>query len=143
MLEVKNPPAKAGEVRHAGLIPGLGRPPEEGNGNPLQSSCLGNSMDRGTSWATVHGVAKSQTRLKQLGMHTPTERAGTFFSNWSCRVGRRLRLKPNTHYERGEEWVLPADPGECSGQTSSRSSGNRPSSRRVWSQQGDARFVTP
>ena len=46
-----------------GLIPGLGRSPGEGNGKPLQYSCLKNPMDRGAWWATVHGVAKSQTRL--------------------------------------------------------------------------------
>ena len=46
---------QAGDV---GLIPGSGRFPGERNGNPLQYSCLGNSMDRGTWWATVHGVAK-------------------------------------------------------------------------------------
>ena len=57
---VKNPPAKAGEVD---LIPGLGRSPEEGNGNPLQYACLEKSMDRGGWWATVHGVTKSQIRL--------------------------------------------------------------------------------
>ena len=45
------------------LIPGSGRSPGEGNGNPLQYSCLENSMDRGAWRATVHGVAKSQTRL--------------------------------------------------------------------------------
>ena len=44
-----------------GLIPGLGSSPGEGNGNPLQHSCLENSMERGTWWATVHGVAKSWT----------------------------------------------------------------------------------
>ena len=44
-----------------GSIPGLGRSPGEGNGNPLQYSCLENSMDRGAWWATVHGVTKSQT----------------------------------------------------------------------------------
>ena len=44
-----------------GSIPGLGRSPEEGNGNPLQSSCLKNSMGGGSWWATVHGVAKSRT----------------------------------------------------------------------------------
>ena len=50
---VKNPPANAGDV---GLIPGLGRSPGEGNGNPLQHSCLGNPMDRGAwLWATIHG----------------------------------------------------------------------------------------
>ena len=46
-----------------GLIPGSGRCPGGGNGNPLQYSCLGNLMDRGTWWAAVHGVARSQTRL--------------------------------------------------------------------------------
>ena len=57
---VKNLSANAGEV---GLIPGLGRTPGEGNGNPLQNSCLENSMERGTWWATVRGVTKSWTRL--------------------------------------------------------------------------------
>ena len=46
-----------------GLIPGSRRSPEEGNGNPLQYSCLENSMDRGAWWVTVHGVAKCQTQL--------------------------------------------------------------------------------
>ena len=55
---VKNPPANAGDT---GLIPGLGRSPEEGNGNPFQYSCLEKSMDRRTWLATVHGVAKSWT----------------------------------------------------------------------------------
>ena len=50
-------------VGDLGLIPGLGRSPGEGNGYPLQYSCLENPMDRGAWWATVHGVAKSQTRL--------------------------------------------------------------------------------
>ena len=45
------------------LVPGLGRSPGEGNSSPLHCSCLGNSMDRGTWWATVHGIAKSQTQL--------------------------------------------------------------------------------
>ena len=57
---VKNLPASAGE---AGLIPGSERSPGEGNGNPLQYSCLENVMDRGAWGATVHGVAKSWTRL--------------------------------------------------------------------------------
>ena len=52
------------------LIPGLGRSPGEGNGNPLQYSCLENLMDRGAWRATVHGVTKSQTQLKWLSMHT-------------------------------------------------------------------------
>ena len=57
---VKNPPAN-GEVM--GLVPGLGRSSEGGNGNPFQYSCLDNPMDRGTWWATVHGVPKSRTQL--------------------------------------------------------------------------------
>ena len=54
---VKNLPANAGDK---GSIPGSGRSPGEGNGNPLQYSCLGNPMDRGTLWARVHGVPKNQ-----------------------------------------------------------------------------------
>ena len=57
---VKNPTANA-EV--AGLMPGLGRYPGEGNGNPLQYSCLENTMDRGAWRATVYEVAKSWTQL--------------------------------------------------------------------------------
>ena len=57
---VKNLPAKGGDT---GSVPGLGRSPGEGNGNPLQYSCLGNPMDRGAWQATVRGVAKSQIQL--------------------------------------------------------------------------------
>ena len=57
---VKNPPANA---RDMGLIPGLGRSPGEGNGNPLQYSCLGNPIDRGAWQTTVHGITKSQAKL--------------------------------------------------------------------------------
>ena len=63
---VKNLPENAGNVRDMGSIPGSGRSPGEGNGNPLQYICLGNPMVRGASWATVHGGAKSQTRLNDL-----------------------------------------------------------------------------
>ena len=55
--------ASASNVGDPSLIPGLGRSPGEGNGNPLQYSCLENSMDRGAWWATVRGVAKSQKQL--------------------------------------------------------------------------------
>ena len=60
---VKNQPANAEETGDAGLISESGRSPGEGNSNPLQHSCLENSMDKGAWQATVHGVAKSQTRL--------------------------------------------------------------------------------
>ena len=58
-LVVKNPPANAGDIGDTCSIPGLGRSPGEGNGNPLQYSCLKKSMDRRVWWAIVHGVAKS------------------------------------------------------------------------------------
>ena len=58
---VKNPPANSGDARDEGSIPGSEKSPAEGNGNPLQYFCLGNPMDRGAGWATVHGLAKSQT----------------------------------------------------------------------------------
>ena len=58
--------AFAYNVGDPGLIPGLGRSPGEGNGNPLQYSCLENPMDEGAWLATVHGVAKSQTRLSNF-----------------------------------------------------------------------------
>ena len=60
---VKNPPANVGDARDVGSIPGLGRSPGGGHGNPLECSCLEKPMDRGPWWATVHGVAKSQTQL--------------------------------------------------------------------------------
>ena len=53
-------------VGDLGLIPGSGRSPGEGNGNPLQYSCLENPMDRGAWWAIVHGVTKSQTRQSKI-----------------------------------------------------------------------------
>ena len=58
---VKNPPANAGDIRDMGLIPGLGRSPGGGHGNPLQYSCLENPTGRGAWWATAHGVTKSWT----------------------------------------------------------------------------------
>ena len=67
---VKNLPAKASDTRDAGSIPRLERSPGGGHENPLQYSCLENPMDRGAWRATVHGVAKSWTQLKQLSRHT-------------------------------------------------------------------------
>ena len=61
--EVKTSAWNAGDP---GSIPGSGRSPGEGNGNPLQYSCLENPMEGGAWWATVHGVAKSRTRLSDL-----------------------------------------------------------------------------
>ena len=67
---VKNPPANAGDM---GSISEWGRSPGEADGNSSQYSCLGNSTDRGAWRATVYGVTKSRTRLKQLSMHSHTD----------------------------------------------------------------------
>ena len=66
---VKNPPARAGDMRDKGLISGSGRSHREGNGNPLQYSCLDNPMDREAWEFMVHRVKKIQTWLKQLSTH--------------------------------------------------------------------------
>ena len=61
---VKNLFANAGDIRDVGLNPGSGRSPGEGNGYPLQHSCLENPTDRGAWWAKAHGVAENWTQLK-------------------------------------------------------------------------------
>ena len=63
-LVIKNAPTNAGDIRDIGSIPGSRRFPGEGNGDPLQYSCMENLIDSGAWWATVHGVAKNQTQLK-------------------------------------------------------------------------------
>ena len=66
---VKNPPTNARHVKDVGSVPGLGRSPGGGQGNPLQYYCLENPMDRGAWQAVVHRVAKSWTLLKRLSTH--------------------------------------------------------------------------
>ena len=82
-LVVKNPPANAGDIRDVGLIPGSGISPGGGHGNPLPYFCLENPYDRG-AWQgeePVHGVAKSQTQLKQLSTDTCTGILGDLMKN--------------------------------------------------------------
>ena len=67
---LNNLPANAGDARDEGSAPGLGRSPGEGNGSPLQYSCLEDNKDRGAWWTTVHGVAKNRTRLSHTDTHT-------------------------------------------------------------------------
>ena len=69
-LVVKNPPVNEGDIRDMGLIPGSGRSLGGGIGNPLQYSCLENPMDRKAWQAAVHRFTSSQTRRKQLSMHS-------------------------------------------------------------------------
>ena len=68
VLVVKNWPVNARDMRDKGSILGSRRSPGEGQGNPLQYSCLENPMDRAVLWATVHGVLKSQTQLREVDL---------------------------------------------------------------------------
>ena len=68
---VKNPPANAGDIRDTGSIPGSGRSPKGGNDNPLQYSCLRNSMDGGTWRVTVHGVTELNTTQQLNNKSSP------------------------------------------------------------------------
>ena len=80
-LVVKNSPASVGRIRDVGLITGLGRSPGGENGNPLQYSCLENSMDKGAWQATVPGIAKSRTRLSDYHSFHPIKAEYIFLSN--------------------------------------------------------------
>ena len=73
-----------------GSIPGLGRSSGEGNGNPLQYSCLENSMDGGAWWATVHGVAKSRTQLSDFTFFLSCVYLGKYVLLLCVRVFRNL-----------------------------------------------------
>ena len=100
-LEVKNMPVNAGDIRDAGSNPKLGRSPREGNGSPLQYSCLKNPMDRRAWRAIVHRLTKSQTRLKWLSMqhtwfsmctHVAQIMNSSFLnSDWNWKVGKATR----------------------------------------------------
>ena len=79
----KEPACSGWDLRDAGLIPALRRSPGEGHGNPLQYSHLENPMDKGAWWATVHRVAKSWTRLKQLSMHAQVIYSSKFSCLWN------------------------------------------------------------
>ena len=82
---VKNPSASAGDTKDMGLIPGSGRSPGGGNGNPLQYSCLGKPTDRGAWRAAVHGVAKESDMTQRLNNSPPgitPEFLGPFSKGW-------------------------------------------------------------
>ena len=91
---VKSLPANAG---NAGLTPGLGRTLGEGNGNPLQYSCLGNPMDRGAWRATIHGVAKESDTTQRLNNSPP---GITLELLGPCSKGRYLQELRSSHSER-------------------------------------------
>ena len=103
--------SSACNVGDPGLISGLGRSPGEGNGNPLQYSSLENSMDGGAWWATVHGVAKSQTRLSNFTFtHAQDKKEFWLVLIWNTAyyVLHCISLSPKSHIE-----VLAASTSKC------------------------------
>ena len=100
---IKKPSASAGA---AGSTPGWGRTPGGGNDNPLQYSCLGNAVDRGAWWLTVHGVSKSRTRLSVQALQwgqTLVEKIQRFEpsggSVWECLNHLRVYQLLRSHYQ--------------------------------------------
>ena len=89
MLVVKNPPANAGDTRNMGQIPGSRRFPGGGNGNPLQYSCLENSMGRGAWWSEVHGAMNEQLNTYK---HTHTKHT---VNSPCCTVENNTTLESN------------------------------------------------
>ena len=98
VLEVKNPPASAGDVSDMGSILGSGRSSGGGYSNPLQYSCLENLMDRGAWWATIHRVTQSQTQLKWLS----TAQQTTFYS-FSLHHGEKAMATHSSTLA----WIIP------------------------------------
>ena len=84
---VKNLPANPGDIRDARSIPGSGRSPEEGNGNPLQYSCLEHPMDRGTWQATVCGVARIRHDLATKPPPPPPHFTGKLVFHFLGKLG--------------------------------------------------------
>ena len=124
-LVVKNPPANA---RDTGLIPGSGKSPGGGHGNPLQCSCLENPMDRGSWRTSAHGVAECHTCLRRFSMHTRCrhrctgEKIGSERCNRQCVTWQRqgkLSSKSRTTWQRPGVlivlfWSPALTPGNCS-----------------------------
>ena len=127
--------ASACNAGDPGSIPGLGRSPGEGNGNPLQYSCLENPMDRGIWRATVHGVAKSRTQLSDF-IHTHTHTCitlGPHFSSASiwpaAQQSKDSRAVVSSSFCKAEFPRVSWDPGGCSSSPMSRIPCDRPHRR--------------
>ena len=101
---VKNLPANAGNARDGDSIPGLVRSPGEGNGNPLQYSCLENPMDRGAWRATIYGVKKSWTQLSEHA-HTDAKQPSERVEEWlnEENVGKLEGSMKDPHEVNGHE----------------------------------------
>ena len=104
---VKNPPASAGDTGDLGSIPGPGRSPGGGKGNPLQCSCLGSPMDRGAQWAAVRGVTQRWTRLS-TAQHGGEMRQVSRPLTWSPTFKQRAALSA-AHVHSGKTWLIGGD----------------------------------
>ena len=105
VLVGKNPSANAGNIRDAGSIPGLGRSPGGGHGNPLQYSCLENPTDRGAWWATIRRVTKSRT---WLSTHTHTSPlTGEWRDKLGCIQYNKTALSKNRELSGPVTWMNP------------------------------------
>ena len=106
-LVVKNLPANARDI-DAGSIPGSGRSPGEGHGNPLQYSCLENSTDRGAWQATVHRVAKNRARLQRLSKHVQNKYiiAKLFLGVKPVALKQEHFCPPEDKWQCPETWVV-------------------------------------
>ena len=108
---VKNLPANTGDARDRDWIPGSGRSSGEGNGNPLQYSCLGNPMDRGAWGATVQGVAKELDMTEHTCTNIPHAIKDSWWVwfQWLC----ILQMNPDFSHLPSQEWTPPEQPGLC------------------------------
>ena len=104
---VKNLPVKAGDTTGKSSIPGSGRSPGERNGNPLQYSCLENSMDRGAWLSIVHGIAKSQRIRLNIHAHTHNQRQyqNTFYQKTHKYFSNKHTI-PYIHNIKSQPWKL-------------------------------------
>ena len=113
-LVAKNPPANVGDIGDPGSIPGSERSPGEGNGYPLQCSCLKNPMDWGAWWATVHRVTKSWTRLKW--QHVPRSKGVRKYKGGKGRILREYDLEslfPQNLHSHKMESLKPLTMSSC------------------------------
>ena len=112
---IKNSPANVGDARDAGSVPGLGRSPGVGNGNPLQHSCLENSTDRGAWRTTVYGVTMYRTRQHT---HNPT----ILIAHKRCSINNHCYEAQNTViWEQGDESrIVRLNGNNCEGLTMSK-----------------------
>ena len=95
------------DVRDTGLTPGLGRSPGGGHGNPLQNSCLGNPMDTGTWWATVHRVTKSWTQFKWFSIHMQSFYNCPQRSHYMLITIALALFKVNQYFNPREHFIIP------------------------------------